>query len=423
MSEGLASRMHVVILADFAVPNGGAPKVAIESARALAERGVRVSYIHAVGERGDPALEHPGIERIGLGLRDVWELPRAKGVAAGLWNAAAAQRLAALLAGQPGGETVLHLHQWTRAFSPSIFPVLAGAGHPLAITLHDYFLACPNGVYYRFERERPCDVRPMSLACLTAPCDPRNSVFKAIRTMRTGLTNFGLQRKSLDVIHVSDRGRDTITPLLPFEVRHHRVDNPVLAEPKPPAEIGANAAVAYVGRLTHEKGADLVAAAAKAAGVAALFIGDGPLAGTIRELNPEAECLGWRSPAEVEALLRRRACAVVAPSRWYETGPLTVYEAMASGLPPIVSARAGAAEKVAHGETGWVTEPDLPSLTQTIRQAVEPGRAQALGREAHRRYWAAPPSPQAHATRLLEVYGAMLAAPGATAQEPVARSA
>jgi glycosyltransferase involved in cell wall biosynthesis len=345
--------MRVVILADFAVPNGGAPKVAIESARALAEAGVEVTYIHAVGDAGDARLEHPGIERLGLGLADVWDLPRAKGAAAGIWNPAAAQRLAAALAGRRAGDTVLHLHQWTRAFSPSIFPVLGNSGHPLIVTLHDYFLACPNGVYYRFEKERPCDVRPMSAACLTAPCDPRNSFFKAIRTVRTGLTNYGLQRTRFDVIHVSDRGRDTITPLLPFDLRHHRVDNPVMVENRPPVDIAPNAKVAYLGRLTHEKGADLVAAAAQEAGVGVLFIGDGPLSNEIRRINPRAECLGWRSSAEVEALLRTRVRAVVAPSRWYETGPLTVYEALASGLPAIVSSRAGAAEKVAHGETGW----------------------------------------------------------------------
>lgn len=415
--------MRVVIVADFAVPNGGAPKVAIESARALAEAGVAVTYIHAIGDSGDTRLDHPGIERIGLGFDDVWDLPRLRGVAAGLWNAVAAQRLGAILSRLSHGGTVLHLHQWTRGFSPSIFPVLVSSGYPLVVTLHDYFLACPNGVYYRFEKERPCDVRPMSAACLTAPCDPRNSFFKAIRTMRTGLTNYGLQRAAFDVIHVSDRGRDTITRLLPFDVRHHRVDNPVDVERRPPVEIAADARIAYVGRLTHEKGADLVAAAARAADVGLIVIGNGPLADEVRGLHSQAECLGWRTPAEVEQLLKTRVRAVVAPSRWYETGPLTVYEALASGLPAIVSNRAGAAEKVAHGETGWVVEPDVASVAEAIRQAVEPGCAQALGREAHRRFWAAPPTPAVHAARLLQVYAAMLDRRARSGTSPPALSA
>lgn len=415
--------MRIVILADFAVANGGAPKVAIESARALAEAGRPVTFIHAVGHDGDPRLDHPGIDRVGLGFSDVWDLPRARGVAAGLWNAAAAQRLAAILSGLPRDQTVLHLHQWTRAFSPSIFPVLTGSGHPLVITLHDYFLACPNGVYYRFEKDRPCDVRPMSIACLTAPCDPRNSFLKAIRTMRTGLTNYGLQRASIDVIHVSDRGRDTITPLLPFEVRHHRVDNPVDVEHRPPVSIARDAVFAYVGRLTHEKGADLIASAARAAGVGVMFIGDGPVADEIRRLNPQAEMLGWRTAGEVDGLLRTRVKAVVAPSRWYETGPLTVYEAMAAGLPAMVSNRAGASEKVVQGETGWVVEPDVASVAAAMRAAGEPGRVQELGHEAHRRFWTAPPTSAVHAARLVEVYRLMLGRHARPQDPPAALSA
>jgi glycosyltransferase involved in cell wall biosynthesis len=401
--------MRVVILADFAVPNGGAPKVALQSARALAEAGLGVAYVHAIGDRGDALLDHPRIERIGLAGVDVWDLPTLKGLADGLWNGAAAKRLASVLAAMPAGETVVHLHQWTRGFSPSIFPVLARCRHPFAVTLHDYFLACPNGLYYRFEQDRPCDLRPMSLGCLTARCDPKSTLVKAVRTMRAGLTNHALRQASFDVIHVSDRGQETIAPFLPAGVRRHRVDNPVEIARQPPAKIRADAPVAYIGRLTHEKGADLVAAAAKEAGVPALFIGEGPLEASIRQINPDAELLGWRSAGEVAALLQGGIQAVAAPSRWYETGPLTVYEALASGVPPVVSSRAGASEKVAHGETGFVVEPEVAALAAAFRDVARPGVAERLGETAHRRYWTAPPTPAAHASRLIEVYRAMLA--------------
>ncbi len=80
-----------------------------------------------------------------------------------------------MLAGLPPGPVVIHLHQWTRAFSPAILPVLFGTGLPVAITLHDYFLACPNGVYYRFDRAEPCTLTPLSARCVAAPCDPRST--------------------------------------------------------------------------------------------------------------------------------------------------------------------------------------------------------------------------------------------------------
>ena len=400
--------MRAVILAEFAVPSGGAQKVALESARALAEAGVPVSYIHGIGASGDPLLDHPAIERVGLDLPDVWDLPRAKGLAAGIWNRAAARSLAEVLAGLPPGPAVIHAHQWTRSLSASVLPVCLASGRPLVVTLHDYFLACPNGVYYRFEKDEPCSVQPLSLACLTAPCDPRSGAHKAVRTARTAVTRAVLGRKPFDVIHVSDRGRATIAPILPFAVRHHRVDNPVSVERRAPAEIGPAAKIAYLGRLTREKGADLVAEAAREACVPALFVGEGPLEDEIRRRNPEAEVLGWRSPADIEALLRGRIRAVAAPSRWFETGPLTVYEALAAGVPAVASIRSGAAEKVFNEETGFVVEPTVPALAEAFRRLAADGVAQRLGQAAYDRYWRAPPTPAAHAERLVEVYRSVL---------------
>ncbi|TXM87351.1 glycosyl transferase family 1, partial [Methylobacterium sp. WL116] len=64
--------MHVVILAEFASPSGGAEKVAVESARGLAEAGLRVTYVQGVAGPVDPLLDHRNLTRICLDLPDVW---------------------------------------------------------------------------------------------------------------------------------------------------------------------------------------------------------------------------------------------------------------------------------------------------------------------------------------------------------------
>jgi glycosyltransferase involved in cell wall biosynthesis len=400
--------MRAVILADFATPSGGAPKVALELARALAEAGVAVTFVHAIGNEEHALLAHPRIARIGLGLSDVWDMPIARAAAAGIWHREAARRLTRVLADLPPGGTVLHLHQWTRSFSPSVFPVLMRSGHPLAVTMHDYFLACPNGVYYRFDRAEPCRLTPLSPACLAAPCDPKSALHKAVRVVRTFATRAAVRGGGFDVIHVSDRGRDTIAPFLPAGVRQHRIDNPVQTAKAGPATIGEHSRIAYVGRLTREKGADLVALAGREAGTPVMFIGEGPLEAELRALNPAAEFLGWRAPAEVDRLLREEARAVAAPSRWLETGPLTVYEAMAAGLPAIASVRAGAAEKVISGNTGFVVEPTVLALASAFTALADVAVARRMGEAAYRRYWHAPPTAEAHAARLIGVYESML---------------
>src|SRR5215211_1678068 len=396
--------MRVVVIADFADAGGGAQRVALESARALAEAGVAVTYVHAVGESGTAALDHPLVEDIGFGLPDVWDQPAARAARSGVWNGPAAARLKRVLAGLPPGPAVIHLHQWTRAFSPAILPVVFATGLPVAITLHDYFLACPNGVYYRFDRAEPCRLAPLSARCIAAPCDPRSYAHKAVRVLRTALTRRAIRGRRLHLVHVSDRGQATIARFLPDGASHHRVDNPVAVERGSPAEIRDGARIAFIGRLTREKGADLVAQAARDLGLPALFIGDGPLAAEIRGIAPQAELAGWLEAGEVRAMLGGGISAVVAPSRWYETGPLTVYEAAAAGVPALVSNRAGAAEKVRDGETGLVVEPAVADLAAALPPARRStGRPPPRPRRLRPLLVGAAHTPARHAARLQDV--------------------
>ncbi|MFI4996914.1 MAG: glycosyltransferase family 4 protein [Hyphomicrobiales bacterium] len=404
--------MKAVILSDFAVPSGGAPKVAIESALALADAGVAVTFVHSV-EGEDGRLDRPSIRRVGLGLKDVWELSPAKGAVKGIWNREASRRLSEILPPLgKGGQTVLHLHQWTRAFSPSIVEPLLASGMPLAVTAHDYFLSCPNGVYYRFEHEAPCALKPLSLHCLAAGCDPRSYAHKAVRVARGFATRAAISGKEFDVVHVSDRGRDTMIGFLPGGLRHHRIDNPIALAKGKAAAIEAMARFAFIGRLTKEKGAVVAARAARLADAPILFIGDGPAEAEIRAANPQAEISGWRSRDEIDKLLGASLRAVVAPSLWYETGPLTVLEAAAAGVASIASNRCGAAERVQHEVSGFVVEPEAEALAACMRRLKDDDTARRLGLAAYEAYWRDPPTPAAHAARLISLYGEMLARAG-----------
>jgi UDP-glucose:(heptosyl)LPS alpha-1,3-glucosyltransferase len=79
----------------------------------------------------------------------------------------------------------------------------------------------------------------------------------------------------------------------------------------------------------------------------------------------------------------------VLPSR-YDPFPNTVLEAMAMGLPAIVSSRCGAAEVVEPGVNGWVCEPDdvagLARLLQEADRTVHDGRMGKAARATAERY-------------------------------------
>lgn len=410
-------RVHAIIIAEFADFSGGAQRVAMESARALAEMGVRVTFIYAI-EGAVAELVHPSIERICLGLEDVWTLGAVDAVAAGVWSERAAKALRSALAPYAGAtDTVLHLHQWTRALSPSIFPVLRQANLPLFVTAHDYFIACPNGVLFRFDLAEPCRLDPMSLRCIVANCDTKSYLHKAVRVVRTAVTRQAMRGAEINLIHVSDRERDILAPLVPTSWRHYRVDNPVSIPKAQQIESVAGRSFAFIGRLTFEKGALLVARAAAQVGAPILFIGDGPAKAEIRAICPHAEMTGWLPATAAEALLRTHVRAVVAPSLWPETGPLTVYEASAVGLASIVSNRCGASERVGTA-SGFVIEPNLEEIARAFERLRDDDVAGRMGRAAYQRYWENPPTPAAHARRLLEIY-AIQDAPVSQQNEPM----
>jgi UDP-glucose:(heptosyl)LPS alpha-1,3-glucosyltransferase len=110
---------------------------------------------------------------------------------------------------------------------------------------------------------------------------------------------------------------------------------------------------------------------------------------------------------DVRPLYAAADCFIL-PSR-YDPFPNTALEAMAMGLPAIVSSRCGAAEIIEQGANGWVCEPDdvagIARLMQTADQAVRDGRAAPAARATAERFGI-----DAMAARLSELY-ATLAAP------------
>ena len=126
---------------------------------------------------------------------------------------------------------------------------------------------------------------------------------------------------------------------------------------------------------------------------------------------PGVEILGWHSPEAVQAVLRTRARALAAPSRWFETGPLTVYEALAAGIPVIASDRSGAAEKVLDGTSGFVVPPEAAALSSAFARLRDDARVAGLGRAAHARYWGAPMTIARHAEALAALYAGLRRAP------------
>ena len=183
--------MQILIVADHAWINGGQSKVAIESALGLAGRGHRVIYFAAVGPV-DGRLAGAGVEVVCLNQYDVNTAPRWSAfLPQYMWNRTAAARLESVIAELDPRDSVVHVHAFAKAVSPSVGPVLARSKTPVVYTMHEFFLVCPNGGFYDYQMAQTCHRTPMSLACVVTNCDSRSYAHKAMRVARQVLINHG----------------------------------------------------------------------------------------------------------------------------------------------------------------------------------------------------------------------------------------
>ncbi|MBM3607837.1 MAG: glycosyltransferase [Alphaproteobacteria bacterium] len=197
--------MHILIVADHGWINGGQAKVAIESALGLAGRGHRVTFLAAVGPL-DARLARAGIETVCLEQVDIDTASSRLGfVRQYMWNAKAAATLKQLLADMDPAQSVVHVHAWAKAISPSIGPVLKSTSVPAVYTMHEFFMVCPTGGFYDYRKGETCRLAPMSRACISTNCDSRSYPRKLMRVARqASVFAGGLRHAFRDVIFISD---------------------------------------------------------------------------------------------------------------------------------------------------------------------------------------------------------------------------
>ncbi len=412
MTMNKADAREFVILCDFADISGGAAAVALQSARALAARGHEVTVFSAVGPVSPALVDVPRLRVVCLGQEEIVKDPnRLRAMTRGMWNRPAAAALREVLRDKDPRRTIVHAHLWMKALSPSVFPVVTRGGFPLVVTLHDFFIACPNGGFYEYPRQVICKRKPLSVSCLKCQCDRRSYAQKLWRVWRLILQRYdaGLPERASHFVGVSGFSLDILRPYLPARVPATVVRNPVDCADLGPAPVAENDVFVFAGRLVPEKGPRLFAQAARAAGVRAVFVGDGELRAELARDFPEATITGWQTPAEVNGWLRR-ARALVFASTWYETLGLVVIEAAANGVPTVVADGCAASEFVADGERGrHFQHGSADALAARLAELRDdPAGAARMGRAAYDWYWRRPWNAEAHVEELLAVYDQVL---------------
>lgn len=304
---------------------------------------------------------------------------------AALWNPASVRRIEGIL--HEFRPDVVHIHNLYPLLSPSVLPVICKNGVPIVMTVHNYRLVCPNGLFYnkRGICERCSGGREWH--CIGSNCE--ESVFKSL--------GYAVRNAWARIAGYYSKHVDAFLCLTEFQ-KDKLVENgfpaercyvlPNFTEPGSGREAddekhNAGDGFFFIGRLNRQKGVDiLVEAAAKCSEIPFTLAGSVDLSFIdTGNLPPNVRWLGVIDETE-KARAFRSAEALVFTSRSYEGFPMVFLEAMQEKLPVIAPDLAGYPEIVRKGVNGWLFRPgsadDLADVIRAVR--ANPRQSALYGR-------------------------------------------
>ncbi|HYD78482.1 MAG TPA: glycosyltransferase family 4 protein [Paucimonas sp.] len=299
---------------------------------------------------------------------------------------------------------VIHLHNTFPLISPSVLWAAARRRIAVVQSLHNFRLLCPQATFLRDGRICEDCLGKTPWRGVARKCYRGSGLQSAVAAgMLVTHRALGTYRQRIACyIALSAFCRDKfIAGGLPPE-RIRIKPNFVVAGRTP--DWSARAGGLFVGRLSAEKGLDVLAQA-----VAMLdenpirLAGSGPLEARARAAF-HGNFLGQLPRAGVFELLHG-ASYLVAPSTCYETFGLALIEAFSCGTPVIASGHGAFADIVTDGVNGLLFKPgDAHALAAKIAWAERhPAAMLAMGRAARRDY-EAKYTPQRNHALLMSIY-------------------
>lgn len=359
---------NVVIVNDFAHADGGAGKVAIDVAFALSDT-FNVYFFTSV-KPIDNRFENSNIKLICVGKPDILtDSNRWRAITKGLFDSNIKKQFQAVLANLNPNETIVHVHTWTKALTSAVFCVTAKMDFHLVLTLHDFFVSCPNGGFFNYYEKKICELRSLSCRCIFTDCDARSYPQKIWRILRLLTQNHFLwKNKKLTLLYISDICKNMLISYIPSNVNMVYLPDPVDLASQGSVTIVDNEYYLYLGRLSPEKGIVLFCDAISELGLKGLVVGDGYLRKELEKKYPQIQFVGWASGEKKERCMKS-AKALVFPSFWAETYGLVIAEAKSYGIPCIVPNKCAASEQIEDGQNGYIFETgNLNSLKSAIKK-------------------------------------------------------
>ena len=317
-----------------------------------------------------------------------------------VWSATAVREMRRLVRGHR--PDVVHLHNLVPMLSPAVIRAMDNEGVPTVMTLHNYRLFCLPAT---LEREGAmCELcvghlpwQGVRFGCYRGSRAASVAVGTSLGLHRTTGT-FSCLRLMLPVSRFVlevyrragwDPARMMVKPNFAWPVARRG---------------GAGEYFLCAGRLSREKGVDVLLDAWSPSLGRLVVAGSGPEEARLRARAPSGvEFVGAVRPERLQELVAG-ARALAVPSASFETSGRVIIESAAAGVPAVASRIGAIPEVVEDGFSGLLVTPGEPGVWADALASLTDERSRELGEGAYR-VWQDFCTPKRALANLEEVYG------------------
>ena len=300
---------------------------------------------------------------------------------------------------------VVHIHNLYPFISPSILNRIKNYGIPIVMTVHNYRLLCPNGLFFnKGEICEKCTGRGKEFNCIVNNCE--HSIFKstgyALRNFWARKQKFYL--KNVDAFLTLSTNQNTKL------VEHGLNKNKCYVIPNMYSGNLSNEVnykngyyIAYVGRISHEKGLDsLFKLAERLPHINFKIAGTKSKTFEISSNLKNVEYVGFLTKEELE-LFYFNSKFILFPSFWNETFGMSIIEAFAHKKPVIANNLGASSEIIENNKSGFIYKGLDDLLKKVVRLNNDDDLIKQMGQngflKVKKEY-----SPDSYYRKLLGVY-------------------
>jgi len=270
---------------------------------------------------------------------------------------------------------IVHMNNINFQLTPSIIYAIKKRKIPLVQTVHDYQMICPNHLLYNFIKNLPCEkcVKGAHINCIKNKCIHGSLVKSILGVIEAKLYSFLKTYKKVDLFVCPSNFLEN--KLLSangfYRGKTLTIHNFINKSEFTTDQNSSDDYIAFVGRLSKEKGIEYIAKAARLLPQYTFLVaGSGPDEHILENIE-NVKLVGFLTGDKLTGFMAN-AKVLLLPSVCYENCPLSILEAHSMGVPVVTMNSGGMAELVKDGVNGTlVREPSPEAIAEKLKETLE----------------------------------------------------